>query len=317
MSTEIKENELVNLEIRNQSASVNNNDPVEKTNYCCLARFVIWYFDPMFGNIKYSLLIMIFHIINFIIAWLAIGADIMLIVSIGLFAAFCFGFLTFYISCELLLSLARLDLKATINMVEDNEVLKKRSQYLQRPLTFIMPSRSLLCKRSLCPCLPSTQQSDSKYTNKSCCSLLYDRIATIVTTWRMYSIIFYYLIVKPIVVAMTCLHVLLIGYAVFMLVTPIIYLSRSELYTSGQLCAFGGSSCNEDGSSCHCYGILVDNFGTAIAISVLGLIMLPLAFRLDNSAAKFSKIVTYYFLTPYYQDGDTDQNQQLLYTNNV
>jgi len=317
MSSGIKENELTNLEVLNQGASINN-EQIEKTNYCCLARCVKWYFDPIIGNIKYSLIVMLFHIVNFIIAWLAIGIDIMLLISVGLFAAFCFGFVTFYISCELLLSLARLDLTASIKMVEDDEVLKKRAQYLQRPLTFTMPSRSLLCKRSVCPCIAvPAQQNDTKFNNMSCCSLLYDRIATIVTTWRMYSIIFYYLIVKPIIVLLTCLQIILVCYALFMVLTPLVYLIRSELYTSGQLCGVGGSSCNDNGTSCHCYGILVSDFGTAIGVSILGFILLPLTVRLDNGAAILSKIVTYYFLTPYYQDGDTDQNQQLLYTNNV
>jgi len=299
MSSEVKENELVTLDIRNQNVSVNNSEQNrndKKKNCCCLGRLIQWYFEPMFPKIKYSYTIVLFHIIDYVIAWLAIGVDIMLLVSVGLFAAFCFGMVTFYISCELLLSLARLDLKIAIKMVEDNEVLKQRSQYLQRPLKFTMPSRELLCNRSCCPCLcVKAKNSEPKYNTISCCSLLYDRITTMLTTWRMYAIIIYYLVVKPVVTGFTSFMIILVFYAIYMILTPILYFPLRHLYDSGQVCGFGGSTCDNNGNNCHCYGLLINNFGIAFGVGILGFLMLPLALRIDNWAANLSKITTYYF----------------------
>jgi len=264
---------------------------------------------------------MLFHILNIIFAWLGFGIDIVLVISIGLFAAFCFGFVTFYLSCEMFLILSRWDLQTTIDLVEENEALKKRSQYLQRTLIFAMPSRKLLLKRSICPCLNfSAQQNNANYANKSCCSLLYERIATTVTTCRMYSVIIYFLIVKPFIMIFTSFFsILFVFYALFLVGTPIGYLINSHQYKSGNTCVFGGT-CSDDNTNCHCYGLQVNDFGVAFACGVFGYFLLPLMFRFSNGAAQFSKIVTYYFLTSYYSDksdNENEQNQQLLYTNNV
>jgi len=316
MSIEVKENELANLEVRTENISINNDEQTNKKNCCCLCRFVKWFFAPLFSQIKYSLAVLLYSIVTYVITWLGFGLEIMVAVSIALFVAFCAGMITYYIACEMLLTLARYDLKFAIKMVENDEGLKKRSQYLQTTLNFAMPSRTMLCNRSCCPCVTVPSQ-DAKYRTMSCCSLLYERITTIITRWRMYSIIIYYLIVKPFVTLITSFMVLIIAYCLFTLFTPIIYLSYSKIYTSGQLCAFGGSSCNDNGNNCHCYGLLVENFGTAFGVGLIGFLMLPISFRLNNFAGQLSKVITYYFLTSYYQDADDGQSQQLLYTNNV
>jgi len=153
--------------------------------------------------------------------------------------------------------------------------------------------------------------------NMSCCSLLYERMSTMITTCRIYSVIIYFLIVKPFIVFFTSFgSFLVIAYGLFLLGTPIGYLINSHTYKAGYLCIFGGSSCSN--GHCHCYGLQVNDFGTAFAVGVIGYLLLPVCFRFSNSAAEFSKIVAYYFLSSYYHgDKDNEQNQQLLYTNDV
>jgi len=187
-----------------------------------------------------------------------------------------------------------------------------------------MPSCSLCCSR--CPCFDlSVQQNNNaanndnnvNYNNMTCFSLLLQRIKRIYTSCQMYIIILYFVFVKPIITLLTCWTAFIVIYSWYILIVPIWYLINDDLFKSGILCPFGYSTCNQS-NNCHCNGLQVTN-SLVFPILVLGILAVPLAFRINNYSAQLSKLVTYYCLTDHYKyvDNNQNDNQQLLYENNV
>jgi len=260
-------------------------------------------------------------------------------VSVGLMVTIV-GFALFYLFCELTLFLARIDLFVTYFMVEDNPLLlKKPASILQIPLLSKMPSCSLCCHRCFSCFYPrddsseiditnnesnnsiinNTSNNNNKFSNMTFCTMFTKRIKTLYTSCRMYLIIIYFLIIKPIVTLVTCWTVLLTLNALYLMIFPLWFLINNHQFVSNQVCVFGYSSCDSN-NVCGCHGGMdINSFGMAMLAFFIGLFALPLTLQINNWSACLAKIVSYRCLTEYYEKNIDDQNNnhQLLSENDV
>jgi len=324
--------EVARLEANNQrNYSVNNDENNGKNNgnsqCCCLCRALQWYFEPIFGKLRYSIGTMFFQIINF---GIALGAFILVAVGLSLslgLSLLLVGFLIFYIISEITYIVARIDLCISFLLVENNELLrKKRSSNLRICLIEELPCCSCCSSSSTCcVCMdvPSYRKDDrdnnnNNYNNNdmSLLSMLWKRCQIFGSSCQMYKIYLYYLIIKPIIALLTCWTFFIVVYPAYLIAVPVWYLIDDHLFKSGNICPFGYSTCDVN-NDCHCHGLLINNFGMLVFCAAVGFLTLPLACRINNCSATLSKVVTYYFLTQYYKYGDQRNNEELLYENNI
>jgi len=321
---------------QNNSASNDNNGNNSKFN-CFLCQMIKWYFEPVYPKLGYSLCVMFYHVFNFGIALAAfIIVCVGLSVSLGLMILF-FGFLIYYLFCEITLLIARFNLCFTYHLVEEKDSpLRNRPNSIEIDLVRQMPSCKLCWRRCFCdcPCLDSppipvdspnasstnnNNNNNHNSSNMSLCAILRKRLVTLLCSCQMLIIYLYFLIVKPVTTLLTSWTIFLVVYALYLLIIPPWYIIDDRLFKNGMLCPFGYTSCHT-GNDCVCHGLPINNYGTVFLTLLIAVLAVPLAFRIDNYSGKLSKVVTYYCLTRYCKCGINSENtdqQQLLYENNV
>jgi len=315
-------------DIENESViDVDNKN--KNSAYCCLCLVIKWFFEPICTKIGYSLKTMLFQPVNF---GIALGMFIFVITGLGLtigLSILCVGLITFYLTCEISLLIARMDLCISFHLVENNETLiKKRSNNLQVALNSDLPSCCpCCCCLNCCACMdsPSINENNNNNNNKNdgsvdnFCGIMWKRMKMFYTSCATYGIFLYFILIKPIITSITCWTFFLVVYAGYLFIIPFWYLIHNHLFKNGTLCPFGYSSHNDNGFRCH--GFQVDNFGAAFLCFLVGLLTLPIACRINNYSAQLSKVITYYSITKYYKYGicncDKNSYRQLLYDNNV
>jgi len=320
-------------------AQENKSGSGKDTSYSCiLCAPIKWYFDPIVSNIKYSSGTTLFQLLNFSIALSVFIFEVTgLAVALSLIVILCSGLVLLYFVDEIALLFARFDLWVTISLVEDNEaLLKRRANNLSISLVNQMPSCFVCWKHFWCGpwCKCAHKDDDNSNSNSNnntsnnnieidinnltFCGILFRRVKILFIKCQMYLIHFYFLLIKPIVTALTCWTIILVLYALFLVIVPIWYLSDPAIFENGKVCPLSYSSNDGNGWSCH--GLRITNFGLAFLCFLVGIVVLPVTCRINSYSASLSKIVTYYFLTQYYKYGIGGQSldeKQLLYENNV
>jgi len=256
------------------------------------------YFSPMFDKLGYSLWATLYHVIMFpytlavmifiITAWS---------LSVGFLVLIC-GFILYWLTCEIAVLFARVDLALAYYMVEDNKELIMRNGIGHNG-----KSIQLHLYKELGPC-PCSKNSSLKF-----CHALYIRMKSISLNCDTVKILLLQSIFKPLIVFTTYWIAIVVVYTFASLFAPIVYLISPSVFTKHYWCPLGGSTDCEDGV-CHCNGPSVENFGGALLFAFISFLLLPLILHINNLFAQWSKAVSYLFLTNYYHKDNNKDEQK-------
>jgi len=230
-----------------------------------------WYISPVTDQSRYSSTTALYQLLNFTLALAIFIVDVTLLsVSLGLTALFCIGLILLWVSFEIVFLFAEIDLIMAYFLVEDNKDIK--------------------------PIKPLSLQLRLILLHIPKCSEFFARVKFLYTSWPIYVMIFYQILIKPIITLLTSWTVIFVFYWLGMISFPIWYAIDSHTFQNNQMCIFGGTgNCDNDGNNCTCYGWNINNLGNCFAACILAIITLPLILKLNNHSAKLSKMVTYFF----------------------
>lgn len=239
-------------------------------------------------RIGYSTSCAIYHVINFgftIALFIFIGTSAF--VSLSLFSVL-IGLPLYYLVMECAILLARFELVMVFYMVENNPEIRNKGIPKLGYSCGILPSFFNFCQR----------------------------LKILITDAQTYKIFAYQIFIKPFITFFTCWSVLIVGVALYQMITPILYLSDPNLFHNSRIC-YGATTCNEN-NQCTCHGWGINSFGNAMGAFFVGLVIFPFSLRISNLFAYYTKPPAYYFLTSFYSSrGDIADRQQLLQPQNA
>jgi hypothetical protein len=241
--------------------------------------WLAWYLAPVSSKASLSAYAVFFHLLNFGIST-AIGAFIVAALSstIPLIIIFVGVPLT-WLAVEILIVLARLHVATCfpLDWLQSDGSQAQRDSRKARSLTVFNPKSAPYVTSVFCPSDKGRRMERIKY---------------VFFTWHTYALLFFYLVINPIVVCVTAASDVIAASVGTFAVSPILYAIGGHAWFNKKTECWGRYETDDN----RCHGWAWNNGWKITLACVAGLILFPLALHLCILCANFAKESIYFFV---------------------